>query len=146
MTYTDQEKTAIIAKYRQGKPIQELCSEYEICARTIYRWAKKYCGIVPGEKRALTVKECDMLLHQVKKLENIVAILKTVNCTAHAPLKEKLHELELLYDQYDVHTLCEALDVSRGTFSGSQPTRPGGLRWETTGQASRCSRTCGTSQ
>lgn len=49
-------------------------------------------------------------------LENIVAILKTVNCTAHASLKEKLHELELLYDQYDVHTLYEALDVSRGTF------------------------------
>ena len=116
MTYTDQEKTTIIAKYRQGKPIQELCSEYEICARTVYRWAKKYCSIVPGEKRTLTVKECDMLLHRVEKLENIVAILKTVNCTAHAPLKEKLHELELLYDQYDVHTLCEALDVSRGTF------------------------------
>ena len=31
-------------------------------------------------------------------------------------MKEKLHELELLYGQYDVHTLCEALDVSRGTF------------------------------
>jgi len=116
MIYTDQEKTAIITQYRQGKSIQELCTEYGVCERTIYRWAKKYCVIVPGEKRTLTVKECDMLLHRVEKLENIVAIWKTVNCTAHAPLKKKLHELELLYDQYDVHTLCEALDVSRGTF------------------------------
>lgn len=57
-----------------------------------------------------------MLLHRVEKLESIVAILKTVSCTVHAPLKKKLHELELLYGQYDVHTLCEALDVSRGTF------------------------------
>ena len=72
--------------------------------------------IVLSEKRTLTAKEYDMLLRRVEKLENIVAILKTVNCTAHASLKEKLHELELLYDQYDVHTLCEALDVSRGTF------------------------------
>jgi len=31
-------------------------------------------------------------------------------------LKEKLSELELLYGQYDVHTLCEALEVSWGTF------------------------------
>lgn len=116
MIYTDQEKTAIITQYRQGKSIQELCTEYGVCERTIYRWAKKYCGIVPGEKRTLTVKECDMLLRRVEKLENIVAILKTVNCTVHDPLKKKLHELELLYDQYDVHTLCEALDVSRGTF------------------------------
>lgn len=116
MTYTDQEKAIIVAQYQQGTSAQELSEKYGVCKRTIYRWAKKYCGIVPGEKRALTAKECDMLLHRVKKLENIVAILKTVNCTAHAPLKEKLHELELLYDQYDVHTLCEALDVSRGTF------------------------------
>lgn len=52
----------------------------------------------------------------MQKLENMIAILKTVNCTVHAPLKEKLHELELLYDQYDVHTLCEALNVPRRTF------------------------------
>lgn len=45
-----------------------------------------------------------------------MAILKTVNSIVHAPLKEKLYELELLYEQYDVRTLCEALDVSRGTF------------------------------
>ena len=69
MIYTDQEKTAIITQYRQGKSIQELCTEYGVCERTIYRWAKKYCVIVPGEKRTLTVKECDMLLHRVEKLE-----------------------------------------------------------------------------
>ena len=86
MIYTDQEKTAIITQYRQGKSIQELCTEYGVCERTIYRWAKKYCGIIPGEKRTLTVKECDMLLRRVEKLENTVTILKAVNCTAHAPL------------------------------------------------------------
>lgn len=116
MTYANQEKAAIIAQYQQGTSAQELSKKYGVCERTIYRWVKKYCGIVPGEKRTLTVKECDILLRRVEKLENIVAILKTINCTAHASLKEKLHELELLYDQYDVHTLCEALDVSRGTF------------------------------
>lgn len=42
--------------------------------------------------------------------------MKIVNCIFRAPLKEKLAELELLYGQYDVHTLCEALDVSRGTI------------------------------
>lgn len=116
MTYTNQEKAAIVAQYQQGTPVPKLSAEYGVCERTIYRWAKKYCAINLGEKRTLTTKECDMLLRRVTKLENIVAILKMVNCTVHAPLKEKLHELELLYDQYDVHTLCEALDVSRGTF------------------------------
>ena len=51
MTYTDQEKTAIITQYRQGKPIQQLCAECGVCARTIYRWARTYCPVVPDEKR-----------------------------------------------------------------------------------------------
>jgi len=116
MVYTHQEKAGIIAQYRQGRSANDLSAEYGVCKRTIYRWAKEYRDIVPNEKRTLTTKEYDMLLRRVEKLENIVAILKTVNCTVHDPLKKKLHELELLYDQYDVHTLCEALDVSRGTF------------------------------
>lgn len=116
MVYTHQEKAGIIAQYRQGRSANDLSAEYGVCKRTIYRWAKEYRNIVPNEKRTLTTKEYDMLLRRVEKLENIVAILKTVNCTVHDPLKKKLHELELLYDQYDVHTLCEALDVSRGTF------------------------------
>lgn len=69
MTYTDQEKTDIIAQYRQGKPIQELCAEYSVCVRTIYRWAKLYCPAVPDERRTCTVKEYDALLHKVSKLE-----------------------------------------------------------------------------
>ena len=116
MIYTDQEKIAIITQYRQGKSIQELCTKYGICKRTIYRWAKMYCETTQNEKRRFTIKEYDTLLRRVTKLENIVAVLQTVNCTIHAPLKDKLHELELLYDQYDVHALCEALDVSRDTF------------------------------
>lgn len=116
MTYTDQEKTAIITQHRQGRPIQELCAEYGICARTIYRWAKQYSPVLPDERRTCTVKEYDALLRRVAKLENMVAVLQTVGCTIHAPLKERLGELELLYGQYDVHTLCEAMNVSRGTF------------------------------
>ena len=72
--------------------------------------------MIPDEKCTFTMKEYDVLLRRVAKLENVVAVLQTVNCTIHAPLKEKLHGLELFYGQYDVHTLCEALDVSRGTF------------------------------
>lgn len=46
----------------------------------------------------------------------MVAVLQTVECTVHALLKERLGELELLYGQYDIYTLCEAMNVSRETF------------------------------
>ena len=55
MTYTDQEKATIITKYRQGKPVQELCAEYGTCARTIYRWAKHYLTV--DDEQILSPKE-----------------------------------------------------------------------------------------
>ena len=116
MPYTDQEKTTAIVRYKQGVSAQKPSSEYGVSQRTIYRLAKIYKAVNPSERDSLTVKEYDMLMRWVTKPENIISILKSVNCTAHAPLKEKLCELKLLYGQYDVHTLCKALDVSRGTF------------------------------
>lgn len=55
MTYTNQEKATIIAQYQQGTSAQDLSKKYGVCEHTIYRWAKKYCGIVPGEKRTLSL-------------------------------------------------------------------------------------------
>lgn len=52
----------------------------------------------------------------MKKLEEMIEVLKMVNCTVSAPLKEKLSALEPLYGQYSVYVLCEALEVARGTF------------------------------
>ncbi len=116
MAYSNQEKADVIAQYKQGSSAQNLSAKYGVSERTIYRWAQ-ICGEMnPGEKQTFTAKEYDRVLRRVNKLENIISILKTVNCTVHAPLKKKLCELELLYGQYDVHTHCEALNVSRGTF------------------------------
>jgi len=46
----------------------------------------------------------------------MLKIIKVAGCGLSAPLQEKLTALENLYGQHSVHTLCDALDVSRGTF------------------------------
>ena len=46
----------------------------------------------------------------------MIKILKSVDCTVHSPLRDKLYELEKLYGKYSVHVLCDSLEVSRGTF------------------------------
>ena len=127
MNYSDSEKSAIVAEYKQGIPVKGLSVKYEVSERTIYRWVKQYP--IVAKETTPTVKEYGQLLHRVKKLEDIISILKTVNCTFRAPLKEKLAELELLYGQYDVHTLCEALDVSRGTFYNHTLRNKRGNAW-----------------
>lgn len=108
----------ITNRMSQGASIRDLCAEYGISRSTLYRWLSNCSkpGSDSGKDHIPSIKDYNVLQRKVEKLENIVTILKTVNCTIHASLKEKLSELELLYGQYDVHTLCEALEVSRGTF------------------------------
>ena len=60
------------------------------------------------------------LLHDLQQSRerqgDIIAVLKSVGCTVHAPLQTRLKELEKLYGKFDTRILCEALDVPRGTF------------------------------
>lgn len=115
MAYTEETKATILHLLGNGTSVKELCMEYNISRSTLYRWLHdlEYSNVAVDIPSA---KDYNALQQQVKKLENIISVLKSAKCTVHAPLKEKLLELELLYDQYDVRTLCEALEVSRGTF------------------------------
>ena len=115
MAYTEETKATILHLLDNGTSVKELCMEYNISRSTLYRWLHdlEYSNVAVDIPSA---KDYNALQQQVKKLENIISVLKSAKCTVHAPLKEKLLELELLYDQYDVRTLCEAPEVSRGTF------------------------------
>lgn len=50
------------------------------------------------------------------RLEGIIEIIHKAHCFAGDPLQVKLAALEDLYGQYNVHMLCDALQISRGTF------------------------------
>lgn len=56
-------------------------------------------------------------------------ILKAVDCLASAPLKDRLYALEPFYGKYEVHTICEALDVDRGTFYNHMLRSKRGNAW-----------------
>lgn len=115
MAYAEETKATILHLLDNGASIKELCMEYNISRSTVYRWSHD-SKCYDGDNGILSLKDYHALQQRVKMLENIILVLKSVKCTVHAPLKEKLIELELLYGQYDVRTLCEALEVSRGTF------------------------------
>ena len=70
-----------------------------------------------GKPLKFSYQEYVLLQRNVEKLQNIITILKSVDCLVSAPLKERLHALEPFYGKYEVHTICEALDVDRGTFT-----------------------------
>ena len=116
MQLTYDQKKAIVACYESGISIHQLCIEYNIPRSTLYRWCKSYKTDIPCNGTNFTVKEINQMQNRIVKPNNIIKILKSVNCTVSVPLREHLFALESLYGQYDVHTLCEALNVDRGTF------------------------------
>lgn len=115
MPYSSSFKHQILSRYQSGEGITSITKSSGIARSTIYRWL--------GENHPTQIKnnlysprDIQALERKITKQEKIITILKSAPCTVHAPLKERLNALEQLHGSYDVHTLCEALDVSRGTF------------------------------
>lgn len=110
--YTKETKINIINQYKKGIPISSITKNFGIPRSTAYHWLKH----PPLSQKAVNAKTIRTLENKVKRLESIIQIIKNANCSPSAPLKERLIAVESLYGQYNVHMLCEALDISRGTF------------------------------
>ena len=113
--YSESEKFAAVERFLVGgESVATIAADTGISRSTLYAWIKS-AQIEPGMLE-FTRKNFRMLEAKVKRLEGIVEILQIANCTANAPLNEKLQALEELHGQYNVHILCDALKVPRGTF------------------------------
>jgi len=115
MPYSKSFKKQILDLCQNGVSVSAVATECTVPRGTIYRWLKEENSVETNEQ-VYSPSDIRAMERKVAKLEKIIAILKTVPCTVHAPLKERLDALEQLHSEYDVHTLCEALDVPRGTY------------------------------
>lgn len=97
MKFTDEQKKAIVARYENGGSIRLICSEFNIPRSTLYRWFKTYKVDIIANGTPFTAREINQMQNRIVKLNNIIAILKTANCTVSAPLRERLGALESLY-------------------------------------------------
>jgi transposase InsO family protein len=114
--FTDAQKQEITAQYHTGTPVAELCSRHNIPRSTLYRWIHQFSPLKTVTDNTICYQQYLDLKRHADKLERKLEVIKAAGCGLVAPLQEKLVALEQLYGQYSVHTLCDALDVSRGTF------------------------------
>ena len=129
MKYSNEEKLSIVARCQQGESVADLSSELSIPRSTLYRWFNSFPTDSSGKPLKFSYQEYALLQRKVEKLQNIITILKSVDCLVSAPLKERLHALEPFYGKYEVHTICEALDVDRGTFYNHMLRSKRGNAW-----------------
>ncbi len=113
--YTDEQKQDIIDCYKNGKSVSDIVAKTQIPRSTIYSWIKESQNN-NGKKKEVNLRNFRALEKKIARLEGIVEILQSIDCTANSPLDVKLATLEELYGQYSVHMICDALKVPRGTF------------------------------
>lgn len=115
-SYTKEQINQCCLAYQTGKTVLTLSNNFNIPRSTIYSWLKKFNAENSNHNHNLSIKNYNLLQNKVIRLQGIIEILKSVDCTANSPLKIKLNNIERLYGRYSVHMLCEALNVPRGTF------------------------------
>lgn len=116
--YSEDFKRRVINRYEKGESILALSQELGIAQSTIYHWRREYCAVQTPD-RVFTPKEIDSLVQHVKKLEDTLEVIRASGFISAVSLGDRLAFLEKIYRsdaRYSVHTICEAMDVARGTF------------------------------
>ena len=116
--FTDDEKQAIINRYisKSESPL-DIINSVGISKSTFYKWLSDYrknSGVF--NSKSLTMNNFNILENKIKRLETIIEIIRKANIPLNAPLKQKLSAAEILYKHYNIHLVCDALCISRGTF------------------------------
>lgn len=115
-TYTQEEKQAVIDRVISGELSTHILADTGIPKSTFtvgYELtARNRKPITEGQ----SVSAIFICLKKVARLESIVEILKSAPCTPKAPLRQRLYAAEQLYGKYNVHVICDAFDIPRGTF------------------------------
>jgi transposase InsO family protein len=109
-------KQKLVARYQSGESVRALCLEAHVARSTFYYWAKLYHVQVTDKGNVVTPKEFHALTKRLKKCEEIIGVLRSVDCLLSAPLRERLAAAESLTGQYSKHSICDALNIPRGTF------------------------------
>ena len=115
MQYPEEFKKQVTAICVAGAPLAAISEKYHISLNTLYRWRKEY---QQAEDQS-TIKDYSTLYRQHERQSHILQIIRLSNIIDDVPCRKRLEILARLheqFEQYSVHELCEALNVSRGTF------------------------------
>lgn len=92
-----------------------ISEKYRISLNTLYRWRKEY----QQSESQTNAKDYSTLCRQHERQDHILQIIRLSNIIDDVPRRKRLEILAKLheqFEQYSVHELCEALNISRGTF------------------------------
>ena len=113
--YPTEFKRQVVNLCRDGVPMSDVGKKFNVAISTLYRWLSEGGPSVEG----YTAAEYSKLQRQNIRLNHLLEIVALSEIIDGTPLRRRLEILAKLheqFEQYSVHELCEALNVSRGTF------------------------------
>lgn len=115
-TYTPEKKQEAIDRFISGESAAIL-ADIGIPKSTFYNWVHIYQEEQAElNRKTVDIRNFHLLENKVARLETIIEILKSASCTPKSPLKQRLYAAEQLYGKYNIHVICDAFDIPRGTF------------------------------
>lgn len=90
MRISIEEKQTLVARYRAGESVAEICADSGVARSTFYTWIKPYTVTLTDSGHAVSQQAFIKMKQKLQKLEQEIEILQKVNCTVSAPLQEKL--------------------------------------------------------
>ncbi len=112
--YLPEFRNQVVLSIQNGLSILEASQRYQIAPSTLYRWVR---DVSPAG--GSSAADYTTLQRKSQRLDNILQIIRLSGIIEEVPLQKRLAILARLheqFEQYSVHELCEALNVSRGTF------------------------------
>lgn len=104
----------VLLDYQKGRTISEICQCYQIAPSTVYHWVK----IGGSALNRTTATDFKSLQRKYDRLEHLLQIIDLSELIDQVPLRRRLEILAQLHqqEQFNIHELCDALHVARGTF------------------------------
>ena len=108
-------KKKIINRYLNGESISSISKSTGIAHSTIYEQINNTnkCAKITKD---LNLRDIHGLKIKCDRQDKIIDIIKLSGCTEKSSQMEKYHAIDKLSTKYNVHTICEALQVSKGSY------------------------------
>ncbi len=102
--------------YERGHTFAETQAKYGMAESTFFEWKKKYDQEHPLHATGCTANAARRTRLRIEKLTLELEVIRQCPCGVNASIDEKMAAINALSGRYSIHVLCEALNLSRGTY------------------------------
>lgn len=107
----------ILEEYVKTNSVKKICTKYQIVKDTLRKWRSQNSVIATSQTGTIyTAWQLYQMKRKHESLQMDNKIVHLCRCTASAPIREKVEEVNRLQKLFSVHALCHVLDLSRATY------------------------------